>query len=416
MTLIEPVVNLSHLSRKKIKVKCDYNTSTECKHEFTLEYKKYIKFVNKTDDTLSCVSCYKHAKNLNDKNINNLTEFNHIFDNIDSNEKAYLLGWVASNASIDENNVVIITKKYNKNILYKLNKILFSNKLSFSYQKNTISLIINSKPMIQQLLTIFGLNSYNKSSLKFPNIDDTYLYYFIRGVYEGNGYFKYVNNNPVCGIYNESTSFLEQIITKCDLKCDISNNSIEVSDNAALDFLNKVYKNVIINNEPLYTNEMYNFYTKLSSWISSMSRSRPYFNYVRADPAAKAPHKQRASDSGYDLTLIKKIKTHGKVEFYDTCIKLQPEFGYYFDLVGRSSISKSGYMLANNVGIIDRTYRGTVIVPLIKIDDTQPDLELPSRLVQIIPRQIQHLEPIEISEEELVSSERNIGGFGSTGK
>jgi dUTP pyrophosphatase len=73
-------------------------------------------------------------------------------------------------------------------------------------------------------------------------------------------------------------------------------------------------------------------------------------------------------------------------------------------------------MLANNIGIIDRTYQGTVIVPLIKIDNNQPDLELPCRLVQIIPRQIQHLEPIEITEEELLSSERKSGSFGSTGK
>jgi dUTP pyrophosphatase len=161
---------------------------------------------------------------------------------------------------------------------------------------------------------------------------------------------------------------------------------------------------------------MYHFYKKLTNWTPTISRNNLYFNYVRTVPDAKPPQKQRASDSGYDLTLIKKIKTHGNVEFYDTCIKLQPAFGYYFDLVGRSSISKSGYMLANNVGIIDRTYRGTVIVPLIKVDNTQPDLELPSRLVQIIPRQIQHLEPIEISEEELAQSERNTGGFGSTGK
>jgi dUTP pyrophosphatase len=163
-------------------------------------------------------------------------------------------------------------------------------------------------------------------------------------------------------------------------------------------------------------NRIYNFYKKISGWMPHTNKRCLYFNYIKTDPETRPPQKQRASDSGYDLTLIRKIKTHGHVEFYDTCIKLQPAFGYYFDLVGRSSISKSGYMLANNIGIIDRTYQGTVIVPLVKIDNNQPDLELPCRLVQIIPRQIQHLEPIEITEEELLSSERQTGGFGSTGK
>jgi dUTPase len=189
----------------------------------------------------------------------------------------------------------------------------------------------------------------------------------------------------------------------------------ELCGNVALDFLNKVYKNVLVKNEVLFMNRKYNFYNKISGWMPHMAKNSLYFNYVRTIAEARPPQKQRSSDSGYDLTLIKKIKTRGNVEFFDTCIKLEPVFGYYFDLVGRSSISKSGYMLANNIGIIDRSYQGTVIVPLIKIDNNQPDLELPCRLVQIIPRMIQHLEPIEITEEELLSSERQSGGFGSTG-
>lgn len=413
MAIIKPdeITDLPSISHKKIKVKCDSHTSPECKREYTLKYNKYVKFVNKENNTISCISCYKNSRI---QKSNDLTEFNTIFDKIDSNDKAYLLGWIVSRGSINENNIVITTKTYNKDTFYKINKYLFSNKLSISYQKNTIILTITSESIVKKLLAIFNIG-------KFPDIDDTYLYYFIRGIFEGNGYIKYVKNVPVCGIYHnptsgESTTFLQQLITKCELKCNINNNSFELSDNLALDFLNKIYKNVLVYNETLFTNQMYDFYTKLTDWMPSMLRNSLYFNYVRTDPDAKPPQKQRASDSGYDLTLIKKIKTYGKVEFYDTCIKLQPAFGYYFDLVGRSSISKSGYMLANNVGIIDRTYRGTVIVPLIKIDDTQPDLELPSRLVQIIPRQIQHLEPIEITEEELNQSERNTGGFGSSGK
>ena len=52
-------------------------------------------------------------------------------------------------------------------------------------------------------------------------------------------------------------------------------------------------------------------------------------------------------------------------------------------LVPRSSISKTGYMLANSVGVIDRTYTGNVLVPLIKVDKSMPDLILPARVVQL---------------------------------
>ena len=135
--------------------------------------------------------------------------------------------------------------------------------------------------------------------------------------------------------------------------------------------------------------------------------------FIKTDPLAKEPTKSHITDSGYDLTLLRVHKQIGKVFLYDTGIKVQPPQGYYFDLVPRSSIIKSGYMLANSVGIIDSDYRGNIYVPLIKIDETMPDLTLPNRLVQLIPRKVIHfeMEQVEIFEE----TERGDGGFGSTG-
>jgi dUTP pyrophosphatase len=131
------------------------------------------------------------------------------------------------------------------------------------------------------------------------------------------------------------------------------------------------------------------------------------------DKDAVVPFKSRASDSGYDLTLIKKIKTTGNVEWYDTGIKILPDFGWYFISVGRSSIAKSGYMLANSIGIIDRAYTGSIIVPLIKIDPTTPELTLPIRITQIIPVPIIHAQLVEV--DSLEETSRGSSGWGSSG-
>jgi dUTP pyrophosphatase len=347
-----------------------------------------------------------------------------MFDNIDSNEKAYLLGWIASDGSIRKAGFQISVRDYDRDVLEKINKVLFLNEIPISKKKDMATFTVYSETIAKKLTEIFKIkesieenDSYKKSHIiQFPDIDEKYLYYFIRGVFEGDGHFRYTKTNPVCGITSSSIEFLQEIIKRCSLKCNIRGTTFEISGNSALDFLNKVYKNVLADKEAMFMDRKYNFYKKIAGWMPHMSKSCLYFNYVRTTPEARPPQKQRGSDSGYDLALISKIKTHGNVEFFDTCIKLEPTFGYYFDLVGRSSISKTGYMLANNIGIIDRTYQGTVIVPLVKIDSSKPDLELPCRLVQIIPRQIQHLEPVEITEEELSSSERLQGGFGSTGK
>jgi dUTP pyrophosphatase len=102
------------------------------------------------------------------------------------------------------------------------------------------------------------------------------------------------------------------------------------------------------------------------------------------------------------------------VEFFDTCIKVQPDFGWYFDVAPRSSLAKSGYIMANSIGVIDRAYTGTVLIALIKIDPSAGDLELPARIAQLIPRPIVHLQIEEV--DSLDETARGAGGFGSTGR
>lgn len=141
------------------------------------------------------------------------------------------------------------------------------------------------------------------------------------------------------------------------------------------------------------------------------------FYYKKLQDRAVEPFKARASDSGYDLTILEKVKTVGMVEFYSTGIAVQHvKEGWYFDMVPRSSISKSGYILANSVGVIDNEYTGEVFVPLIKIDEKAKDIlaDGPVRIVQLIPRQVVHFIPTEV--DEFGETSRGDGGFGSSGR
>jgi dUTP pyrophosphatase len=150
----------------------------------------------------------------------------------------------------------------------------------------------------------------------------------------------------------------------------------------------------------------------LQSENEMSTKKLPSFRYVRMNEKAIPPKKFHINDSGYDLNLVELLKEEGGVKYYTTWLKVQPDPGYYFELVGRSSISKTGHMLANNIGIIDATYNGPIIVALRKIDPSAPDLILPCRLVQLIARQLIHLEAIE---GDMETTQRGSGGFGSTG-
>jgi len=73
-----------------------------------------------------------------------------------------------------------------------------------------------------------------------------------------------------------------------------------------------------------------------------------------------------------------------------------------------------GYIQANSVGIIDQSYTGEIMVPLIKIDPDAPDLELPAKIAQLVPRRWHGLTPVD--DETEMETMRGDGGFGSTNK
>ena len=134
-------------------------------------------------------------------------------------------------------------------------------------------------------------------------------------------------------------------------------------------------------------------------------------------PHAQVPHKTHVTDIGYDVTLIERCdgKTEdlvGEVTLFDTGLRIQPPYGYYLELLPRSSLYKKGYMLVNSVGILDPDYRGNVIAALYKFKDGE-DLSLPARCMQFVLRKAEYAY-MGLSDTDFEDTERGDGGFGST--
>ena len=142
----------------------------------------------------------------------------------------------------------------------------------------------------------------------------------------------------------------------------------------------------------------------------------PRVKMIKTDPDAVIPSKARGSDVGFDLTIIKLAKElrPGIVRLYDTGIQARVPWGHYLEILPRSSLSKSGWMLANSVGIIDPSYTGNLLVAVTRSDPNAPDLELPFRGFQLVVRKQHHMS-IEVIEQDDVVTARASGGFGSTG-
>lgn len=139
----------------------------------------------------------------------------------------------------------------------------------------------------------------------------------------------------------------------------------------------------------------------------------PCVLFVADDVKAVIPTKGTPFSIGYDLTAISVSKKFGsRTTLYDTGIKVQPPIGYYTEIVPRSSLIKTGYILSNSVGIIDPDYTGRLMIALTKVDDSLPDLELPFTRCQLIMRKVEYFNMCQTV--DLTDTIRGDGGFGST--
>jgi dUTP pyrophosphatase len=134
------------------------------------------------------------------------------------------------------------------------------------------------------------------------------------------------------------------------------------------------------------------------------------------------PTKGHDHDVGMDLTVISFEKKSKRLFLYNTQIKVEPPEGYYIEIVPRSSICFSDFILANSIGIIDPGYRGDLKLPLRYIGELTDEQAIEdqaktlvnTRVAQMILRKIHPCVIVEA--ESLSEAQRNEKGFGSTGK
>jgi dUTP pyrophosphatase len=87
--------------------------------------------------------------------------------------------------------------------------------------------------------------------------------------------------------------------------------------------------------------------------------------------------------------------------------------GYY--VYPRSSMSKTPLMLANHVGIIDSGYRGNLLAAVRCMYEPGYVVEKHTRLFQICHPTLCPVYVVMVNTEDLSTTERGEGGFGSTG-
>lgn len=122
-----------------------------------------------------------------------LTLNENFFDCIDTEEKAYILGFIAADGSITKYSLRIELQERDKNILEKIKTALNSNAtIKISYKETSIGEKAYCRVHFCSKKLILALNKLNifqnkTQNLQMPNIPDHLFRHFSRGLFDGDG-------------------------------------------------------------------------------------------------------------------------------------------------------------------------------------------------------------------------------------
>lgn len=128
---------------------------------------------------------------------------------------------------------------------------------------------------------------------------------------------------------------------------------------------------------------------------------------------SKLPQRAHIDDAAWDVfaDIVEETPDFLRVK---TGVAIQAPKGYSFLAFPRSSVSKTGWVLANSVGVIDNAYRGEIEYRFKKVSESAVPFQVGDRIGQL--KLVKDYDLKMIVSDELDETHRGSGGFGSTGR
>lgn len=130
---------------------------------------------------------------------------------------------------------------------------------------------------------------------------------------------------------------------------------------------------------------------------------------------AQLPKYAHAGDAGMDLYSVEdKVIAPGETALIKTGIQIELPKDTEAQVRPRSGLAlKNSITVLNTPGTIDEGYRGEVGVILINHSKVDFKVEIGMRIAQLVVKPVLRVNVVEVN--ELTTTERGEGGFGSTG-
>lgn len=155
------------------------------------------------------------------------------FQNIDSEVKAYILGFIAADGHVGDKEIRISLKREDRKILERIRLEVGINltvrdvqtRCSFNDKISDLSLLSFGTREIISDLRALGLLRNKTASLKFPDIPEEFYIPFIRGYVDGDGSFTLDKNGRLSFSVEGTEDFLKSLQSYLEANHDIKFNS-----------------------------------------------------------------------------------------------------------------------------------------------------------------------------------------------
>ena len=140
--------------------------------------------------------------------------------------------------------------------------------------------------------------------------------------------------------------------------------------------------------------------------------------FAKLDEKAQLPTQGSAQAAGWDLYALEKtIVKRNTSSMIKTGLAIAIPIGWEGQIRCRSSLGKKGMIMPNGIGTIDSDYRGELMVLATWIGQGDEFVvQKGERVAQLLFSRVPSVKFVERDFDQLGSTDRGTGGFGSTGK
>lgn len=253
--IISNIDGYKKFSHKLISVECDGKLTEDCIKIWVAKLSEIaVKRKRKKCDKDYCTKCSSVVNQVGNKShFFKYNKNNFYFQNIDSEDKAYFLGWIASDGHVRRKRFTIKLSDKDYYILKTFSEMLNSN-IPIHHKKYEdkmwaildVNSQILSKDICKQLFIDFGPKDY---TVNMPSLNDDLTWHFLRGLFEGDGSVTNTTDKSkrlkitIASVSVNMKNAINNFIIKYDIKSSIYNKCLAIHGLNAIKFIDKIYEN-----------------------------------------------------------------------------------------------------------------------------------------------------------------------------